>query len=354
MFLACEARQKHHKSVPRAVLNKYRVSVSVRDRASRSGTKSSFFFFLLGAVFLLGACAAPRSSTAPAASTPAPPPKTFRIVGYVTQAVITSTIPYDQITHINYAFLIPNDDGTFATLPNAWKLDDIVESAHQHEVQVLISVGGWGWDDEFETLAADPASRATFVRELTAFVDQHNLDGADIDWEYPDSGESAQNFLLLIRELRESMPEKLITAAVVSHGPTGAGIPVESFEIFDFINLMAYDGGTPHAPYTLAEDAFDYWLGRGLSPEKAVLGLPFYASPGDIPYRKLIAQDPQAAMLDEIEYRGATVNYNGIPTIQAKTRLAFERGSGVMIWTLEYDAEGEYSLLGAIHAAMVK
>ena len=322
--------------------------VPVRKRALQNGAKSSFLFFLLGAVLLLGACKPSVSGTAPAA----PPPRPFRIVGYVTQAVIAGTIPYDQITHINYAFLIPNADGTFEVLPNAWKLDDIVESAHQHGVQVLISVGGWGWDDQFEALAADPASRAVFVRELSAFVEQHNLDGADIDWEYPDPGESARNFVLLLRELRAALPEKQITAAVVSHGPTGDGIPAESFEILDFVNIMAYDGGTPHSPYALAETAFDYWLGRGLPAEKAVLGLPFYARPGDIPYRKLVAHDPQAARQDEIEYLGTTVNYNGIPTIQEKTRLAMERGAGVMIWTLEHDAEGDASLLAAIHAAL--
>ena len=304
---------------------------------------------------LLGACS-PSASTAPVDLTGTvesmPEEEPFRIVGYVTQAVVFETIPFDQVTHINYAFLIPNADGTFASFPNAWKLEKIVEAAHENRVEVLISVGGWGWDAEFEAMAADPATRAVFVQELKTFVDDFQLDGADIDWEYPDPGDSAQNFLSLIRELRVALPDKLITTAVVSRGATGDGVLPETFEIFDFVNIMAYDGGEPHSPVELADAAFDYWLGRGLPPEKAVLGLPFYAHPIFVSYRKIVEQDPQAAYLDEFKYSGALLDYNGIPTIQQKTRLAMQRGSGVMIWTLEYDSQDDTSLLRAINLTL--
>ena len=105
--------------------------------------------FLLGAVLVLSACAT-QPGTAPSTLTPTIAPDPFRIIGYVTQAVVVETIPFDQVTHINFAFLIPNEDGTFETLPNAWKLEKIVQIAHEHNVQVLISIGGWGWDAEFE------------------------------------------------------------------------------------------------------------------------------------------------------------------------------------------------------------
>jgi GH18 family chitinase len=307
--------------------------------------------FLLGAVPILSACES-QAGTAPGVLTPEISPKPFWVIGYVTQAVVVETIPFDQLTHINYAFLIPKSDGTFETLPNAWKLEKVVQNAHQHEVRVLISVGGWGWDAEFESMAADPETRAVFVDELFNFVDQYQLDGVDIDWEYPDPGQSAQNFLSLIQELRIAMPEKLITTAVVSRGETGEGILTETFAIFDFVNIMAYDGGEPHSPYALAEESIDYWQDRGLPPEKTVLGLPFYAHPNFTPYRKIVETDPQAAFQDAFEYLGATLDYNGIPTIERKTNLALQRGSGVMIWTIEYDSRDETSLLLAINRVL--
>jgi GH18 family chitinase len=284
--------------------------------------------------------------------TPTPVSTTFRIIAYVTEAVTPVHIQYDKLTHINYAFLIPNKDGTFKNLNNPWKLKEIVQQAHEHDVKVIISVGGWGWDTEFEAVAADPGTRAAFVEEVTRFAAEYGLDGVDMDWEYPDPGQSAQNFLALMQELRAALPHgKLLTAAVVALGDYyGLGIPVEAFALMDFVNIMTYDGEGPnHSSMEYAQGGLDYWLGRGLPPEKAVLGVPFYARPNGTPYAKIVAADPQAANQDFYNYFGVELNYNGIPTIQAKTRLALERASGIMFWTLEQDASGDLSLLNAIY-----
>lgn len=66
----------------------------------------------------------------------------FRVIGYVTASVVIETVPFDKLTHINYAFLIPNADGTFQMMPNTWKLQSLAEKAREHGVKVLISVGG--------------------------------------------------------------------------------------------------------------------------------------------------------------------------------------------------------------------
>ncbi len=308
-------------------------------------------------LFLLVACGAAevmeeQAATAVPTPTETPMPETpFRVIAYTTGAVVPEVIPYDRLTHLNYAFLIPNADGTFVPLTNLWKLQKIVADGHAAGVKVLIAVGGWGWDAQFETMAADPAARAAFVQNLTDFVTENNLDGADIDWEYPDPGPSSQNFLALIQELRQAMPDKLLTTAVVSYGATGEGIPAETFPLFDFVNIMTYDG-PDHATMPQFEAGLDYWQGRGLPPEKTVLGLPFYGRPSEPLYRQIVAANPDAAYEDSIEWNGEVNYYNGIPTVQAKTRLALDRAGGIMFWTLEQDAEGELSLLGAIDAVV--
>jgi chitinase len=294
----------------------------------------------------------PTATVAPTpAPTPTAVPEPFRVVGYVTDATVVSTIQFDKLTHINYAFLIPNADGTFARMANLWKLDEIAATGDAHGVDVLISVGGWGWDAQFESMAADPAARALFVSGLVEFVAAHNLDGADIDWEYPDPGTSSENFLALMQELREALPaDKLLTAAVVALGDTGGGVPVEAFALMDFVNLMAYDGSGPnHSSYEYAEAAIAYWQGRGLPAEKTVLGVPFYSRPDHVAYRKLVEADPAAAELDEFEYFGGTVNYNGQPTMRRKTELALERAAGIMIWALDHDTQDDTSLLKTIY-----
>lgn len=279
-----------------------------------------------------------------------PAKPSFRVIGYVTASVVVEQVPFNQLTHINYAFLIPNADGTFQPMPNTWKLKALAEEARKHDVQVLISVGGWGWDAQFEELAADPQKRAVFVDGLVKFVAETGIDGADIDWEYPDPGQSAQNFLALMTELRAALPkDKLLTAAVIAFGDEyGQGIPAESFALMDFINIMTYDGDL-HGSMEQFNLGLDYWLGRGIPPEKLVMGVPFYSRPGEIIYRKIVEADPAAARQDSLELLGAVQRYNGVPTMREKTKIAFERASGIMIWTVEYDAPGEASLLTAIN-----
>ncbi len=275
--------------------------------------------------------------------------KSFRITAYATDAIIVGLIPYDKLTHINYSFLIPNADGTFATLNNAWKLEAIVESAHNLNVRVSVAVGGWGWDSQFEQMASDPESRIAFVKNLKAVVEQYQLDGVDIDWEYPDPGDSAQNYLALMKELRTALPDKLISTAVISYGDeTGLGIPTESFELVDYINVMTYDGNI-HGSMEEFENGIKYWSERGVPKEKINIGAPFYSRPSEISFAKLVQFDPAAAQLDTVEYNGTTEMYNGIPSIQAKTRMAIEQTGGIMFWALDHDAQGEFSLVNAIY-----
>lgn len=57
-------------------------------------------------------------------------------------------------------------------------------------VQKIISLGGWGFSTEPGTYqilrdAAKPANRETFKNNLISFMNEHQLDGIDLDWEYP-------------------------------------------------------------------------------------------------------------------------------------------------------------------------
>jgi len=278
-----------------------------------------------------------------------PHPYRSSLIGYATDAVVLETIPFDKLTHINFAFLIPNNDGSFAALDNPSKVKSLVQLSHQNNVKVLISIGGWGWDAQFEEVAADPQKRVTFIREALKVIGEYEFDGVDIDWEYPDPGKSAQNYAALIRELRNALPDKLLTTAVISSGDeNGLGIPPETFAPLDFINVMTYDE-PGHASMEQFQAGLDYWLGRGVPPEKLVMGIPFYSRPGEIPFRKLVQSDPAAAQTDTFNYNGNQEHYNGLATVQKKTLLALDRASGIMFWTLEQDADGNLSLLNTIN-----
>lgn len=313
--------------------------------------RASFLTLCLFALSLTFCAPQPLPSPSPTPSpspSPVPEKSPFRIVAYATDAIIPQLIPYEQLTHINYSFLIPNTDGTFASLNNAWKLQQIVGVAHSQNVRVNIAVGGWGWDNQFETMASDPESRSAFVQNLLAVVNQYQLDGVDIDWEYPDQGQSSKNYLALMQELRAALPDKEISTAVISYGDeTGLGIPNEVFDLVDFVNVMTYDGEV-HGSMAEFEQGLNYWSERGVPQEKINIGLPFYTRPSEISFAKLIQTDPTAAQLDSFEYNGSLERYNGIPTVQAKTKLAMQKAGGIMFWALDHDAQGKDSLVNAI------
>ena len=205
-------------------------------------------------------------------------------------------------------------------------------------------------------MAQDPEERNYFVIKTMQLVRRFNLDGVDVDWEYPDiENRSAEDNVLLMKQLADSLHaiNRQLTAAVVHYGNQGEGTKHEIFEIVDWLNLMAYDDDKgqpiPHSPYSLAEKSIHYWVKeRGLPPQKAVLGLPFYGKPRKenlSHYKDLVAAgaDPMGDVYD-------SVYYNGIKTIKSKTELAMKEGlSGVMIWEISQDTRDEHSLLKAIH-----
>ncbi|PTL77347.1 chitinase [Vitiosangium sp. GDMCC 1.1324] len=313
----------------------------------------------MGAAFISTLVACSGQPEAPAEDPVAPQEQSAlatRVVGYFpTWNGDVNAIQYDKLTHINYAFVVPTAQGGL-TGPGSGdsRLKSLVQTAHARGVKVSIAVGGWndGNDSGFEQLSANASTRTAFVNNLVNYVTQAGLDGVDIDWEYPDPGTSSQNFALMMKELSTAMHSrgKLLTAAVVASGSTGGGIPTATFADVDFLNIMAYDGGYPHSTYNYAVQSLDYWLGRGLPKDKAVLGVPFYGrGPNSyVGYSTLVARDSQAPYKDLV----GDVYYNGIATIQAKSQLALQRGGGVMIWDISDDATGSASLLTAIAQAV--
>jgi hypothetical protein len=262
-------------------------------------------------------------------------PGSFKVVGYFASwAGNEANIQYDYLTHINYAFLFPTTDGSLNWEGTGSMLDSVVSNGHANGVKVLIAIGGWhnGDDSAFHTLAANSSTRANFVNNVANFVSQHNLDGADIDWEFPDND---SNFTQLMADLSSRLhgAGKLLTAA--TGGTDNYGTPNDIFPYVDYLNLMAYINGQN---YGAAEATVNHWQGEGLDRSKMILGVPFYVVQGgvEVPYSAYIADNPSASA-------------GIIQTIKDMTTLAASRAGGVMIWAIDSDTSGSNSLLKALH-----
>ncbi len=299
------------------------------------------------------ATAAPAATPAAAPAAAAALPNGFRSVGYLPSwSGSVNSVQYSKLTHINYAFALPNPNGSLQAVPDPNKLRSLVSLGHQNGVKVSLAIGGWndGNDSAFETLAGNAGARTTFVNAVMSTINSYGLDGVDIDWEYPDPGQSGDNFTALMQQLSNALRPagKLLTAAVVSEGNTANGVQPAVFGYVDWLNIMAYDGGSPHANYDWSINSVNFWKGRGLPANKAVLGVPFYSRPGYLTYAQIVAMNPANANVDCVNSGGQQC-YNGIPTIKRKTQWAMANAGGIMNWELSQDSSGSTSLVSAIY-----
>ncbi len=167
------------------------------------------------------------------------------VIGYWADWV-NNSVNYSKYTIINYAFVQPQADGSIGA-PDAAKLKNLVSSAHQSGTKVMLSIGGWTWSYNFPTIAANASSRQKFSSACAGFISSYNLDGVDIDWEYPcaDNGGTPAdkvNFTLLMQSIRNAIGGKLLSACF-----SPAQFKMDYIEwdkvsnILDMLNMMTYD-----------------------------------------------------------------------------------------------------------------
>lgn len=68
-------------------------------------------------------------------------------------------------------------------------------------VKMLFAVGGWENSQHFSAIAANPTKRANFVNQVANFLRDQNVDGVDVDWEYPVTGGATEGVPADKREL---------------------------------------------------------------------------------------------------------------------------------------------------------
>jgi GH18 family chitinase len=273
----------------------------------------------------------------------------FKVIGYFPSWVDDlSMVQFDKLTHINYAFTIPSADGSIdVDEDNPEGLRAIVAEAHNNGVQVGIAVGGYSNSSGFSQ--AVTSGKTNFINNLMKAVADYNLDGIDIDWEYPSGGE-AGSFASFLSDLKARLGNKYLSIAVSSGEYNADGISDEVINAVDFVNIMAYDAGTPHSPSSIVQTAFNNWSGG--SNSKLIMGLPFYARNGgeEITYKSIIASNASAADCNvDQESSQFGYDYNSKKTIAQKTQFALQNCGGVMVWELSSDATGSASLQSAIY-----
>lgn len=236
------------------------------------------------------------------------------VIGYVPgfrSGLDELSIDANKLTHINYAFVdvkdsmawltnIETDTVNFRILNKLKKVNP--------ELKILISIGGWAWSENFSDAVLTPSSREKFAKTSVEIVADYDLDGVDIDWEYPNQRgqdnvyrpEDKQNYTLMFKAIRKELDAlskktgktyELTTAVGASYRYIENTEMDKAAKYLDYVNLMTYDfytsGDTAghhsnlYPPYDYEEDrsahkSVNQFVEAGVPAEKLVLGIPFY------------------------------------------------------------------------------
>ncbi len=356
---------------------------SIRARLSR--IRPTYVACILAApvILLLAACDSEQTTAPPeptvCTDTFQRRDATLEVIGFYPSwkhdVLPVRDIRWDALTRVIYAFAIPGPRGQL-DVSSLTQVDALVAGAHANGVEAYLSVGGGGQSEGFPVLAASASSRSRLVFEVVDYVGRHCLDGVDIDWESwtknadssPVSSE-VENLVLLLTELRTELDEVGLQMSIDVYASDWFGRHYSDAveDLVDQVHVMGYDFSGPwsepgpHSSYDQAigsgsdqwSTGLAYWREyRGWSVTKTYLGVPFYGRDFDtnggagIAYRDILELYPDAPNSDRV----ANIYYNGVATIEAKTRFVADNGyPGVMIWEIAHDTDDPTtSLLSAI------
>ncbi|MFT4860236.1 MAG: chitinase [Bacteroidia bacterium] len=174
-------------------------------------------------------------------------------------------IPVEKLTHIIYSFTnVIDGEMKFRNEEAAGpKIEALVKQKERNsDLKVMIACGGWGADG-FSDMALTEESRTKFINSAAEFIKKYQLDGMDMDWEYPGiSGagtmarpEDTQNFTALMKGLREMLDTfdspKVLTFASAGWKRYYDFIDMdEVMKYADYTNVMTYDQVSGVSIYT--------------------------------------------------------------------------------------------------------
>ncbi len=239
----------------------------------------------------------------------------YEVVGYLFgrgERLDGSMIAAKKMTRINYAFFAVEDgvvtEGSAQDAGNLAVLTGLRRVNPQ--LQVLISVGGGGEGSApFSDMAITAEGRHRFVESAVAMVRKYDLDGVDVDWEYPGYSnggarvrpQDRETYTLLLRELRQrfDVEEKLLGRQLVTSSATGATqiwldhtdmraaarwLTTVNMMCYDWYNAVEKNTGHDSPLFPAAADpkhvsidgAVQKNLAAGVPARKLVIGVPFY------------------------------------------------------------------------------
>ncbi|KAF2168013.1 glycoside hydrolase family 18 protein [Zasmidium cellare ATCC 36951] len=165
-------------------------------------------------------------------------------------------IDSSKYTHLMFAFGTLDTNYT-VDLGDQLSQYEFKEFAGASGPKKILSIGGWAFSTDPSTYSifrngVTAANRQTMANSIASFVTSNNLDGINIDWEYPGapdipgippgSPDDGPNYLAFLKALRTLLPNQEISIAAPASYWYLKAFPIkEMSEVLDYIIYMTYD-----------------------------------------------------------------------------------------------------------------
>lgn len=208
--------------------------------------------------------------------------KDVRIMGYYIGDLTNDEldkIKLNEYTNILYGFAYANETTGFPDLSEAKKsgLVNFLAYKQKHNLDLKFQLCIGSFDTE---KLLDESYRKEYASKCKELVDTYNLDGIDIDWEYPQNDAEYYAFGQLLYEIRQAIGN----SKLLSFAATTTLYQVDEYDnkliqsVVDYVNVMTYDFSLEKQSNVITTKIIllNYFVTKGYKKSMLNIGVPFY------------------------------------------------------------------------------
>ncbi len=205
----------------------------------------------------------------------------------------------NMFSHLIYAFGVFNDnyDGVVIRYPEKLKAMSELKEKNP-ELKVMLGLNDYRRPG-FSEMTRDKKKRKNYVKSVKKIIDEYNLDGVDLDWEFPTteagghtaSPDDDRNYVSLVKELRKALGKDKWISYYSNN--SGKFIDHKKMEPYvSYVHVSGYNLAIPRegerllhqSPLYPGKKTGDWCVSKaiqrhidlGIPREKIMMGIPFF------------------------------------------------------------------------------